>query len=263
MSNTDPKSVVLSMMQALDRQDWPVVAEHVAPVVRAQVGGQTFDRAGWQAMGQAFYAAFPDGRHELRQVLVDGERVTVHATFTGTHRGPFMGLPPTGRMAHADIIHISRVVGGRITEHDGQFDAAGLMAQLTAAPVDAPVFIRSLYDRVDRLDFAGAHAMLAETCRFQMGSQDLDRHGWEEMGKMFFAAFPDGKHVLTDIISAGNRITAIGTFSGTHKGSFMGVPASGRAMKIGFISVTTLAAGKVAEMRIEIDSAGLMQQITA
>jgi predicted ester cyclase len=123
--------------------------------------------------------------------------------------------------------------------------------------------VKTLFERIDRLDFAGVHAMMTDDCRFKMATQDLDKHGWVEMSKMWYGAFPDGKHVTAEVIPAGNRITAIGTFEGTHKGAFMGIPATNRAVRLGFIAVASLAAGKLAEMRVEIDSAGMMQQLTA
>ena len=39
-------------------------------------------------------AAFPDHRHEVDEVIVDGDNVVLRCTLTGTHEGPFMGIPP-------------------------------------------------------------------------------------------------------------------------------------------------------------------------
>ncbi len=52
----------------------------------------------------------------------------------GTHRGPFMGIPPTGKTVRIDLIDIVRVEDGRIAEHWNVVDQLGLMRQLGAIP---------------------------------------------------------------------------------------------------------------------------------
>ena len=39
-------------------------------------------------------AAFPDNRHEVEEIIAEGDRVVVRCTLTGTHLGEFMGLHP-------------------------------------------------------------------------------------------------------------------------------------------------------------------------
>jgi predicted ester cyclase len=41
-------------------------------------------------------AAFPDDRHEIEDMLAEGDRVAVRITHTGTHEGVFRGAPPRG-----------------------------------------------------------------------------------------------------------------------------------------------------------------------
>ena len=43
------------------------------------------------------FAAFPDMRFTIRQQIAEGDKVLTHKTFHGTHRGPFMGIPATGK----------------------------------------------------------------------------------------------------------------------------------------------------------------------
>jgi hypothetical protein len=39
-------------------------------------------------------AVFPDNRHEVDDVIAGGDKVVLRCTLTGTHEGPFMGIPP-------------------------------------------------------------------------------------------------------------------------------------------------------------------------
>jgi steroid delta-isomerase-like uncharacterized protein len=75
-------------------------------------------------------AAFPDNRHEIEEVIEDGDRVVLRCTLTGTHEGPFMGIPPTGRRIEITEIHIYRLVHGKAVEHRVGRDDLGAMRQL-------------------------------------------------------------------------------------------------------------------------------------
>jgi steroid delta-isomerase-like uncharacterized protein len=75
-------------------------------------------------------AAFPDHRHEVDEVIADGNNVVVRCTLTGTHEGPFMGIPPTGRRIEVTEIHIYRLVDGKAVEHRVGRDDLGAMRQL-------------------------------------------------------------------------------------------------------------------------------------
>jgi steroid delta-isomerase-like uncharacterized protein len=81
-----------------------------------------------------FRDAFPDVSVAIDEMVVEGERVAVATTFTGTHEGELMGVAPTGRRVSVTGIDIVRVTGGRIVEHRGLTDIVGLMRQLTAEP---------------------------------------------------------------------------------------------------------------------------------
>src|SRR2546427_11768608 len=57
--------------------------------------------------------AFPDLHFEIHDMLAEGELVAFRSTMTGTHRGPFQGLPPTGKPISVAHMHFVRVVVGK------------------------------------------------------------------------------------------------------------------------------------------------------
>jgi steroid delta-isomerase-like uncharacterized protein len=73
---------------------------------------------------------FPDLRIRIDDTFGEGDQLCARTTWTGTNTGPFMGNPPTGRTATWEAIDIIRCRDGRITEHWGQLDIMGLLAQL-------------------------------------------------------------------------------------------------------------------------------------
>ncbi len=85
--------------------------------------------------------------------------------------------------------------------------------------------------------------------------------GVKQVFAMFRSAFPDLRATIHDLIAEGDKVVARGTWSGSQKGEFMGVPASGRSVTFGVIDVFRFADGKVVEHWGQSDELGLMQQI--
>jgi steroid delta-isomerase-like uncharacterized protein len=80
-------------------------------------------------------SAFPDLQATIDDIIAEGDKVVIRQTWTGTHQGEFMGVPPTGKSVSIGVIDIIRVDGGKFVEHWGQMDSMGLMQQLGAIPM--------------------------------------------------------------------------------------------------------------------------------
>ncbi len=90
---------------------------------------------------RTFRAAFPDLRMTPHDMIADGEWVAFHAVTTGTHRGPFFRIPPTGKAIRVRGAGQMRIVGGKMVEHHAVADVFALLQQLGAtvsppAPAD-------------------------------------------------------------------------------------------------------------------------------
>ena len=83
-------------------------------------------------------AGFPDNRHEVEEIIAEGDKVVVHCTLTGTHEGEFMGIPPTGRSIEVTEIHVYRLEDGKAVEHRVGRDDLGAMRQLDVIPDELP-----------------------------------------------------------------------------------------------------------------------------
>jgi hypothetical protein len=64
------------------------------------------------------------------EIIAEGDRVVLRCTLTGTHEGPFMGIPPTGKRIEVTEIHIYRLKDGKAVEHRVGRDDLGAMRQL-------------------------------------------------------------------------------------------------------------------------------------
>ena len=99
--------------------------------------GQEQGPAGMAAQIALFRHAMPDYTVEHQDVIVQGDKVAVRNTVSGTHQGAFMGLEPTGKRVEMRTMDVHQVRDGKIITTWHLEDFAGLMGQLNA-PVDAP-----------------------------------------------------------------------------------------------------------------------------
>ena len=81
-----------------------------------------------------FTTAFPGLRFTINDMYADGDTVISRLKCTGTHKGEFMGIAPTGKRVELSGIDIIRVVDGKAVERWGHFDDLGMMQQLGAIP---------------------------------------------------------------------------------------------------------------------------------
>jgi steroid delta-isomerase-like uncharacterized protein len=79
-------------------------------------------------------AAFPDIRFTIEDLVAEGDKVVTRWSCTGTHRGEFMGLAPTGKQLTPSALDIFRIVEGKIVEAREEWDALGFFQQLGVLP---------------------------------------------------------------------------------------------------------------------------------
>jgi steroid delta-isomerase-like uncharacterized protein len=94
-------------------------------------------REGVKVLASMMRSAFPDFKATIEDIIAEGDKVVIRMTWSGTHKGEFMGIPATGKRVSIGVIDIIRVSGGKVVEHWGQMDSMGMMQQLGAIP--APV----------------------------------------------------------------------------------------------------------------------------
>ena len=82
----------------------------------------------------AMRAAFPDLHWTVQEQIAEGNKVVSRFEWTGTHRGPFLGVEPTGRSVKVWGIVIDRLQDGKIKDTRILMDALGLMSQLGVFP---------------------------------------------------------------------------------------------------------------------------------
>jgi steroid delta-isomerase-like uncharacterized protein len=81
-----------------------------------------------------YFAAFPDIRATIEDMVVEGDRVVTRWRVQGTNTGSLFGMPATNKPASFTGVTINRIADGKIAEQWVQFDALGMMQQLGVIP---------------------------------------------------------------------------------------------------------------------------------
>lgn len=77
------------------------------------------------------------------------------------------------------------------------------------------------------------------------------------------SAFPDLVFSIHEQVSEGDKVASRFEWTGTHHGEFLGVPATGRPVRVWGIVIDRLVEGRIKDTRIIMDTLGLMIQLGA
>jgi steroid delta-isomerase-like uncharacterized protein len=131
---------------------------------------------------------------------------------------------------------------------------------------DLKAFIRRFVEEWNK-GKAAAMKIIDEGCApnlvYHSGSGE-DVHGlkaYKQFFGEFFDAFPDQHITLDDIVAEGDKVVTRYLLAGTHKGKYMGIPATSKKVTISVIEIDRVARGKIIEEWVKYDTLGFMQQL--
>jgi steroid delta-isomerase-like uncharacterized protein len=112
--------------------------EAVAPdcVDHDPAPGQGPGPQGYRTFFTEMRTAFPDFKADLAALVADEESIAFAYTLSGTHKGPLMGIPATGKKISIRGVQFSKFRDGKMVERWGSSDQLGMLQQLgvTAIP---------------------------------------------------------------------------------------------------------------------------------
>jgi steroid delta-isomerase-like uncharacterized protein len=119
-----------------------VQAGHLATVdeiatsdVLLHVNGQEIRGVeGAKQLATALRAALSDIKITHHEALVTDDRVTIRWTSDATHRGEYLGVPPTGKRIHIEGLDLFHVRNGKITEAWIEYDNLSVLQQMGVTP---------------------------------------------------------------------------------------------------------------------------------
>ena len=138
MSTEQNKSIVRRWIEeGWNKHNLAVIDEVYAPnFVQHEPEPQSVNSS--EALKQyvgAYLTAFPDLYLSIEDLIAEGDKVVWRFVSNGTHTGPFMGMPATGKKGVITGIVIFRLENSRIVEAWLNIDALGLLQQLGVIPM--------------------------------------------------------------------------------------------------------------------------------
>jgi len=116
------------------------------------------------------------------------------------------------------------------------------------------VFNNGNYDVIDDL--------VAEGFVAHVGGAEQDRDAFADMVRSYRTSFPDYHCDIDDQIAEGDQVATRWTFTGTHNGQLMGMPATGRRVTVTGVAVDRIANGKLVESWLEMDGQRMLHDLT-
>ncbi len=135
MSPEDNKALARRAYEVFNQKDLALLDELCAPEIVDHNASMTIQ--GLEAYKQflsMYLAASPDLYFTIEDQVAEGDKVVTRYTARGTHLGPFMGIPPTGKQVTVTGIGIIRIANGKIVEEWANGDNLGLLQQLGVFP---------------------------------------------------------------------------------------------------------------------------------
>jgi steroid delta-isomerase-like uncharacterized protein len=91
--------------------------------------------------------------------------------------------------------------------------------------------------------------------------QRQGREGLVEVLRGMLAAFPDIHWNIDETIAEADKVVTRFTWTGTHQGQFLGIPATGKSVSVKGVVIDRVVGGKMTDSRIMMDTLGMMQQL--
>ena len=132
--------------------------------------------------------------------------------------------------------------------------------------MDHAATLRRIYDLINAGDIDGFGDLLADDFVEHEETPGLapTKEGVLDFFRMYLAAFPDLRMEAEDVLSSGDKVVARVRVTGTHRGEFMGVPATGKRVDVQLIDIMRFGDDGLAhEHWGVVDALAMMQQLGA
>ena len=111
------------------------------------------------------------------------------------------------------------------------------------------------------IDAAGQFAWEDVVEQVPLPGQGPGLEGLKDILRAMRAGFPDIVFAIQEQISEGNKVASRFEWTGTHRGEFLGIPATGRPVRVWGMVIDRLVEGRIKETRIIMDTMGMMIQL--
>jgi steroid delta-isomerase-like uncharacterized protein len=133
--------------------------------------------------------------------------------------------------------------------------------------VDNKAIIRRFYEEVwDERNPEVVDQLVSPSHALQVPSHSGSATGpeaYKSQIQMYLRGFPDLQFTIEDLIAEGEKVVCCWTMSGTHRGEFMGIPATGKRMSVDGVTIHIVTNGKIMDSYVNLNLWDVMQQLGA
>ena len=239
---------------------------------------------GFKQLLTNFHNAFRGTYFNIDNLLAEDDTVVVQWTAQGKHTGVIKSatgeIAPSGRTFKLSGITWLYIKDGKIRKVHINEDALGMLMQLGIIPTGEEVIAtespsteakkaivhRYFSEIMSQGNLAIINELMTEDFIIRISSLHEPFRGHEGM-KQFVSglrtAFPDITFKVENLIAEGDKIACHFTSISTHQAEFAGIPATGKEVKDQGSDIFSFANGKIAEILVNENALGLMQQLGA
>ena len=259
--------------------------------------GDIFGREAFKyELMEPFYKIFPD-YHVVNEIeLADENWVAATGILTGTHKGDWLGVPATGKPVTMRFSDFWLIKEGKLAENWVMVDNLAVLHQIGACSLDWK-FVNEItrskenirtFNRIGKsfrtetqnieLVKSMCDALVAPehdlAVQKKFWNEDMIWHGPPGFGdiytlpgflknelSVFYEAFQDLNGDFDIIIANENFVAATGYVTGTHEGDWLGIPATGKPIKMRYSDFWLIKDGKLSENWVMLDHLGVLKQI--
>jgi steroid delta-isomerase-like uncharacterized protein len=126
--------------------------------------------------------------------------------------------------------------------------------------------VRQFFEALDKHETERIDQLVSDT-NYSLHFSGMPPLDWDANKREFLdpfdKAFPDLTRNIVDIVAEGDKVAVSVNITGTYKGEFQGIPATGKQVSFTAMDILTIIEGKITEEWATADMMGLMQQIGA
>ncbi len=280
-----------AMNDAMNAHDAKKLAALYTDSAVVKMGGSpdTTGRDAIEKNYQQMFTAFPDFKSNVSRVWVKNDVAIVEWAFNGTHQGDLWGMKGTEKKVGTmgvDVIWYTPE--GLIKEQHTYFDGATIASQIgvskqkaraiPAIPTKPEMFIskgegdeaknaetlKTITSALENKKEADFLAAINDNVEYDDMTQPAQMKGKNDAKKFFkemTTGFPDAKHNVANTWSVGEYVISEDNMTGTHKGSFFGIPATKKTVSTKGLGIFQMKDGKMVKGWNYSNGADFMQQI--
>ncbi len=137
MSEQDNLNIVRKLIDGFNSHNLETTVQYLADNVKGYDPGtpEPMDKQEIRRYNQRFLDAFPDLHFDLKDLIAQGDKVSVSWVARGTHKSPFKlptgeTIPATNKTVHVPGVTVGEIHNGMITRQDIYYDQVTFLTQL-------------------------------------------------------------------------------------------------------------------------------------